>query len=166
MVTLAGLLPDDEHAYHAVDTLTEHGIPLDQVHVLRRPAEVWTQMGGRRKLRVVVRDAAWGLLIGLGVGLLYGVPAAVAGWQLMDYPLRYGIIAGLLIVAYWLAGGAAVGALVGLDRLERPLYSFVEWVRRGELLVVVDTTEERVAEVAGILADDGGALVRRVEEDV
>jgi hypothetical protein len=64
-----------------------------------------------------------------------------------------------LISLYWIAGGGFLGALVGLDRLERDLYSYVEGVRRGAALFVVESPEERAPEVAEILAQEEGALL-------
>jgi hypothetical protein len=68
-----------------------------------------------------------------------------------------------LIALYWLFSGAFMGAIVGADRLEQDLYSYVEGARRGETVLLVETPDEQVSEVAQILEEEGGLLVHPIE---
>ena len=159
MSTVVGLIANDEHVTLVEEALKAAGFSEDKISILRRPAEVWQRLEGRKKLRVVFRNAFIGMLLGLVAGMLYGATAGVLNCRLMDCPVTTSLILLALISLYWIAGGGFLGALVGLDRLERDLYSYVEGVRRGAALVVVESPEERAPEVADILAQEEGALL-------
>lgn len=159
MSTVLGLIADDEHITLVREALKAAGVSEDKISILRRPGEVWQRLEGRKKLRVVFRNAFIGMLLGLVVGVLYGATAGVLNCRLMDCPVTTSLISLGLISLYWIAGGGFLGALIGLDRLEGDLYSYVEGVRRGAVLFVVESPEERAPEVADILAQEEGALL-------
>lgn len=162
MKTLVGLIPDDEHAALAGTALKTAGFAEDNVHILRRPAEVWTQLEGKKKMRVVLKDALIGMLLGLAVGALYGVVAGVMNCNRMTCSVTTSLIFLVLITLYWIVGGGVLGALIGLDGLEMALYSYVEGVRRGATLFVVETPEKQAPEVAGILKREAGSLIHAI----
>lgn len=164
MTTLAGLIPNDEHVDHVVESLESEGIFSDRYQILTRPADVWQRLNGHRRLQIVFRNALRGMLIGLGIGMLYGVPAGFFNCRLMNCELSTSLVMLLLISLYWVAGGAVLGAIIGLDRLERPLYSYVEGVRRGEALMVVETTEAEAPEVFEILTHETGSMVQPIPD--
>jgi hypothetical protein len=159
MSTVVGLIADDEHVTLVGEALKAAGFSEDKISILCRPAEVWQRLEGRKKLRVVYRNALIGMLLGLVVGVLYGATAGILNCRLMNCPVTTSLILLALISLYWLAGGGFLGALIGLDRLERDLYSYVEGVRRGAALFVVESPEERAPEVAGIMAQEEGAVL-------
>jgi hypothetical protein len=159
MSTVVGLIAGDEHVTLVGEALKAAGFSEDKISILCRPAEVWQRLEGRKKLRVVYRNALIGMLLGLVVGVLYGATAGILNCRLMNCPVTTSLILLALISLYWLAGGGFLGALIGLDRLERDLYSYVEGVRRGAALFVVESPEERAPEVAGIMAQEEGAVL-------
>jgi hypothetical protein len=163
MITVAGLVPNDERANSVIANLGATGIAENQVVILRQPADVWQRLDGHHKLRTVLRSTLIGLLIGIVIGLCYGIPTGILNCRLMNCSIGNSLILLTLVTLYWAAGGAFLGALVGLDRLERSLYSYVEGVRRGEELVVIEAPESQTINVTDILTREGGSVVHIIE---
>jgi hypothetical protein len=163
MKTLVGLIPDNEHVVIAEEAMKDAGIGESEISALLRPAEVWERLGGHSKFRVVLKFTLFGALFGLAVGAIYGLPAGITNCVQMGYPFK--AILGFLVAIslYWVFGGAFLGAIIGLDRLERDLYSYVEGVRRGAALMIVETPDEQASEVTRILQREGGLLVHSLE---
>ena len=166
MDMVVSLIADDEHVPAVRNELVTAGIAESKMSVLRQPADVWQQLGGRRKIQAVAKKAAIGALIGLAIGALYGVPAAFFNCTLLNCPLRTGMILAVLITLFWILGGGLAGAIVGLDGLEYELYSYVEGVRRGEALIVVSTTEKQAPEAVRILRQEQGTVIHEIHEDM
>lgn len=160
---LVGLLPDDRHLVHAQETLKAAGLGAGEVSALVRPAEVWERLRGRKKLTIVFRYVFAGAMLGVGVGALYGVPAGIMNCVVMGCSFTTSAILLAVITLYWVLGGAFVGAIIGADRLEQNLYSYVEGVRHGAPLLVVETPDEQASEVTRILREEGGLLVHSIE---
>ena len=165
MKTLAGLLPDNEHATHAREALTAAGIRAGGIRTLVQPADVWEQLEGHHKRAIVYRYAAAGAAIGLVVGGLYGIPAGIMNCAETGCPMTTSTALLAIISVYWVLGGAFIGAIIGADRLEQDLYSYVQGVRRGQSLLVVDTPDERADTVTRLLRGDGGLLVHAIDRD-
>ena len=163
MKTLVGLIPDDEHALKAREALQVAGIGAGEISTLKLPGEVWERLGGRRKLRVVFRYAFFGAMLGLVVGSLYGIPAGLMNCSEMGCPFTTSTVLLLIISIYWVLGGAFLGAIIGVDRLEQDLYSYVEGVRHGEALLIVEAPDDQTSEVEHILHQESGLLVHSLE---
>ena len=70
------------------------------------------------------------------------------------------------ITLFWILGGGLAGAIVGLDKLEYELYSYVEGVRRGEALIVVDATAKQAPEAVRILRQEQGTVIHEIHEEI
>jgi hypothetical protein len=162
MQTLVSLIPNPDHVRRARQALLQSGIAPVDIITLRRPADVWQQLGGRKERSVVFRHALMGAALGLCVGALYGIPAGLMNCSEVGCPVT---ISGLLLTAitlFWIFGGAFLGIIMGMDKLERKIYSYVEGVRHGSELVVVKTSDEKAAEVSHILRTADGKLVHSI----
>ena len=166
MNTVAGLIPDEVHVTEARRELKSAGFAENNVSVLRMPADVWNRLGGHKKAQVVFKDAAIGALFGLALGSLFGVTAGILNCALMGCPIERSMVFLALIVLFCVFGGSLFGAIVGLDQLERHLYSYVEGVRRGQALFVVETSEERVSDAIRILEKEQGIIIKDIHEEV
>jgi hypothetical protein len=164
MNTLIGLIPDERHLMTAEQTLQAAGIDQGAMSVLMRPTDVWQRLGGHKKVRVAIRYALFGALIGLALGGLYGVPAGILNCSELGCTMTVSTVLLALITVYLMVGGAFVGAIVGIDRVEQDLYSYVEGVYRGGALLVVETPAHRIHEVARILQQESGLLVHTIEK--
>ncbi|MFO7680923.1 MAG: hypothetical protein R6X34_12810, partial [Chloroflexota bacterium] len=117
------------------------------------------QLGGHQKIRAVVKKAVLGGAIGLIVGALYGIPAGIFNCRFMNCPLETSVVMWALITLFWVVGGGFLGGIIGLDELEHDLYSYVEGVRRGEALLMVEVPEERAPEAMHILRQEYGTVI-------
>lgn len=160
MSTVVGLVPPGQQTEKVQNQLTQMGIAAEQVKVLARPGDVWEQLGGHYKVRIVFRYAALGAALGM---LLYGPIGFLAGyWDCKYLGCSQGI--GLTFLALGLVigviGGGVLFAIIGLNNLEQHLYSYVEGVRRGELLLVVDAPVNLSQQVIALLRREEGTVVR------
>ncbi|MDV7391492.1 hypothetical protein RZS08_09075, partial [Arthrospira platensis SPKY1] len=107
-----------------------------------------------------MRYAAIGAALGV---LLYGPVGFFAGYldcKLMGCNQAIGatfLALGLLI---GLVGGGVLGAVIGLNNLEQHLYAYVEGVRRGELLLMVEAPAPLGKAVVSLLRQEQGTVVR------
>jgi hypothetical protein len=166
MDTIISLIPNDEHVATARRELTTAGFAENKISVLFQPADVWQRLGGHQKVRPVVKKAVLGGTIGLIVGALYGIPAGIFNCRFMNCPLETSVILWALITLFWIIGGGFLGGTIGLDELERDLYSYVEGVRRGDALFVVEVPEERAPEAMHILRQERGTVIHDVHEEM
>lgn len=166
METVISLIPNDEHVAKTKQALEAAGFIENKINVLRQPADVWRRLDGRQKIWTVAKKAGLGALIGLLIGALYGIPAGIFNCRFMNCSLQTSVIMWALISLFWVIGGAFLGAIIGLDKLEYDLYSYIEGVRRGEALFVVETTEKQVQAAEQILQQAHGTVIHDIHEEM
>jgi hypothetical protein len=164
METIVCLIPNDEHLALVKRNLEKAGPATNKVDILFRPAGVWQRLSGHQKVRSVFKWAAAGALIGLGVGAIYGLPASAINCFMLNCSFQTGAVLWVLISLFWVVAGGIIGAIVGLDKLEDDLYSYVEGVRRGEALFVVDTVPEQAQQIVQILREEQGTVIHDVHQ--
>jgi hypothetical protein len=162
METVVSLIPDDEHVPAVKRALAAAGFTENNMTILRQPVEVWQRLGGRRKMRTVLKKAAVGGLIGIGIGALYGIPAGVFNCVFMNCPQSISLFLWAIITLFWVVASGFLGTIIGLDQLERSLYSYVEGVRRGEALFVIQASPDRVPVAVDILQHKQGTVIHRI----
>jgi hypothetical protein len=162
MALILSLVSNDDHVANTQKELVTAGFTAARINVLYHPVEVWQRLNGHQKMAVVFKHAAIGGLLGIIVGALYGVPAGVFNCTLMNCPQSTSIIMWALITLFWIMGGGILGALIGLDQLERDLYDYVEGVRRGEALIVVESSAQQVPQARRILQRQYGTVIRDI----
>jgi hypothetical protein len=164
METIVSLIPNDEHVTAAKQELETAGFAEDKINVLLQPVEVWQRLRGHQGIRAVAKKAALGAFLGLFVGAIYGVPAGIFNCKFMNCSLQTSVILWALITLFWVLAGGFLGGIIGLDKLEHSLYSYVEGVRRGEALFVVETPEERAPEARRILRQEQGTVIHEIRQ--
>lgn len=165
MTTVISLIPNDEHIRTARQALEVAGVAKDKMKVLFRAGDAWRELGGPQKVQVVFKDGSIGALLGLIVGALYGIPAGYFNCLVNGCPAEKSLVAGTLFLLYGIFAGGFLGTLVGLDRLEQDLFSYVEGVRRGEALFVVEASEDVTPETLRILRHEHGMFVHDLAEE-
>jgi hypothetical protein len=165
METIISLMPNDEHLTAARQELEKAGFAKNKINILYQPADVWQQLGGHQKKRLVFNWAAAGALVGLVIGALYGLPAGIFNCFFMDCPVRTSLILWAIISLFWVVAGGIVGAIIGLDKLEDDLYSYVEGVRRGEALFVVEARQEQAQQAIEILRQEHGTVIHDIQQE-
>ena len=161
METITSLIPNDEHIAQAQQKFKEAGFANRNISVLFKQAAVWKRLRGSEKAQVVYKDAKIGALLGLLVSALYGIPAGLFNCLYASCTVGLSITFWIMISLFWVAAGAALGAIIGLDQLEYDLYSYVEGVRRGEALFVVEASEALAPVAVRILKQEHGSVIHR-----
>jgi uncharacterized membrane protein len=172
MPTAIGLFDRYEEAERAVDRLLEHGFGKDEIGVMASDRVMQEYRQRSRVPTATPEDTgtavAGGALLGGFGGLLAGVAA------LLIPGIGPAITAGTLASALGLplvgAGvgavtGGVIGALVSSGVSEEDAHAYAEGVKRGGVLVTVQTSDARLAEAQEILrqADAVDIDARRAE---
>ena len=165
MKCVVGLIPNDEHVTTAMQELRAAGFAEDKMCVLVKTNEVWKRLGGKKKAQIVYRDTIIGALLGFTLGSTFGVVAGVLNCKLMDCPIEKSLIFLMLIVLFCTISGGLFGAIVGLDQLERVIDSYIDGVRHGQALFVVETSKERTSDARRILDKAHGTAVQVIHEE-
>lgn len=160
--SVVGLFDTYEHAHFAVRQLLSEGFNAQHISVVasdtggtvrRETVDETGNMAGEG----AVSGAASGMLVGGLIGLLVGATTLVAP------PVGFviaGPIAGLLTGAgIGLVSGGLLGALIGLGIPEEEAHIYAESVRRGGVLVSVNTTGADALRVEQIFARSGAVNV-------
>jgi len=150
--TLVALFDDRAEARAAIGELRDAGFTRDDITVIAQQAkgetvEDWE--GAKADTGVEIGAASGaalggigGFLAGLGTLAIPGIGPAIAAGPLL---------AAIVGATGGLVAGGAVGGLIGLGLPEGHANWYVEGVRRGGTLLLVNPPDERVEEARGIL---------------
>ena len=165
METIVGLVPDDVHVAEAKQEMKSAGFDENAIRVLRKPDDVWNLLGGHKKSRVLFRNVAIGAIFGLVLGILYGTTTGYCNCTLMACPVGSSMICLVLIVLFCTFVGGFFSALISLGQLDRSLYSYVEGVRHGQILLVVEASRENGPKIQRILEKAHGKAIQVIHEE-
>jgi hypothetical protein len=173
MTTVVGLFREIKDANMAVEALRQHGLGDTEVSVLARK-EVLDSLGldSKEKDNEVaigtVAGAASGATFGTFAGLFLGLSAiALPG---VGPVLSVGALATILgstVIGAGVgaaAGGLLLGALVKMGVPEDQAHLYSEGVRRGGILVAVQTDPEHTPQVAQSLQDANAIDIDTLED--
>jgi hypothetical protein len=171
MKTVAGIFASREAAARAIQRLRDIGVRDDAINVL-------LPGGAERQLSSVSTDdgeqpgmgAALGAVAGGATGASIGLPVGAAISTFIIPGIGPIIAAGLLAGALFAAGGAAIGQTMernmsaGLPRDE--LYVYQEALRRGKIVLFVQTESDDAADaVRGVLNEAGADSIDAAREE-
>jgi len=150
--TVVGVFNSVTDAQRAVSALESEGISRDQISVIANKNAAGYETGeGVDKASDVVADAGIGAAIGGVGGLLLSVAGAIT-LPVIGPILAAGPIAAALTGAgIGAAAGGLVGALTESGVPEEDAKYYAEGVRRGDVLVTVNTDSSNVDRVSDIL---------------
>jgi hypothetical protein len=150
MNTVIGLFWGDEHVRNSVRELKEVGLAENSISVLTRYSAVRELLGDCQG-HVVAKYALWGALLGIATFAPLGLAASICECTLLQYDAGFG--AGILIVfvAIGVGFGAFLGHFVGVDKAESSYHLYCQGVCRGGKLVVVQASDELVANAVDTL---------------
>lgn len=165
-LTLTALFDDPDTVERALDALYSAGTPRDLVEVVvsRESAKLYSSAGRtpRGPGRETFRYAGIGGLIGFILGVLVGIVlVAMPGIE------SAGGMAPVQLLGPNMAtiGGAAIGAVFGYFRRQRPDPRFARAAEAaGAIVLAVSTRSEREASLLGDLLVAHGARDIRIEE--
>lgn len=155
MKTVVGLFHDKAGAKQALNALTKEGFAQEQIGVLAKEADLQHILAANQD-QTWVQDAAKGGSQRAAVGGLAGL---LVGISTVAIP---GI--GLLAAAGLAVSGAILGGLtnafIGLAMSEQESHFYTLGLRRGGILVTVQTDEEHVAAARQVLQEAGAVAAR------
>lgn len=165
MEKVVGVFNNDRDLLSSREELAAAGFQRAEVKVSRQPNQVWRWLEGNRRLRRLLKSAGYGAAIGLAIGGLYGIPAGIANCAIGACSVATSLKFLAVIEVYWMLAGGFLGAITGLDRLERALYAYVEGARRGESVLVVEVPPEKSAQAMAILRQHHGTAVQDIDDE-
>lgn len=164
MQTVIGLVPADNHLQNVQTKLEEVGLASEQIQQLRQPGTVWQKLNGRRHLRTVNKYGWIGALAGVVITTAFGVVAAgiLTPGYMQAHPTT-SITVLVLAVLIGLGAGWLFGATVGMGDVDEYVYSYMEGVRRGDVLLIVPAPEEDSDAIVDILRSENGKVIKQVQ---
>jgi uncharacterized membrane protein len=160
MKTVVGLFEDYRDADRAVSELSSRGFTRSEISVAARDSAIRNRMvaGETGAERAVAESAGAGavggtvvgglagLLVGIGALAIPGVGPVIAAGTLATTLGSTAVGAGI-----GAAAGGLIGALVGLGIPEDDATFYAEGVKRGGVLVTVQTSDDRASEALSIM---------------
>jgi uncharacterized membrane protein len=159
MKTVVGLFENYMDADRAVSELNARGFSRNEVSVAARDSAVRDRIAGTTGQERAVAESAGagaiggatigglgGLLVGLGALAIPGIGPVVAAGTLATVLGTTAAGAGI-----GAAAGGIIGALVGMGIPEEDATFYAEGVKRGGVLVTVQTSDDRASEALGIM---------------
>jgi uncharacterized membrane protein len=160
MKTVVGLFENYMDADSAVSELNNRGFTRNEISVAARDNAIRDRLvaGETGKERAVAESAGAGaiggatlgglagLLVGLGALAIPGIGPVVAAGTLATTLASTAAGAGI-----GAAAGGLIGALVGMGIPEEDATFYAEGVKRGGVLVTVQTSDDRASEAMSIL---------------
>jgi uncharacterized membrane protein len=160
MKTVVGLFENYSNADRAVSELSSHGFSRDEISIAARDAAIRDRMatGESGKERAVAESAGagavgggvlgglTGLLVGIGALAIPGIGPVVAAGTLAATLGSTAVGAGI-----GAAAGGLIGALVGMGIPEEDAHFYAEGVKRGGVLVTVQTSDDRANDALRIM---------------
>ncbi len=152
MKTVVGMFENSKDLNDAITELMRQGFSKPEISVLARKeviketgvdvvtgAELGAITGG-------VAGGVAGLLLGLGVLVVPGIGPIVAAGEFLTW-----VGATLLGATAGAIGGGLIGSLTALGLPEHEAHVFAEGVKRGNILLVVRTTDDRASIASDVM---------------
>jgi hypothetical protein len=150
MKTIVGLFENNESVLNSIHELHQAGIADDNIRVL-----VCNDSGrariGQILARLVARYTGRGILVGMGIAGLFGLIIGLGGLTVYGFGLRFLVIALIAFTGIGLALGFMLGALFGIDNLERVAHLCTEGKQFGGTLELIQTSNELAPRAINIL---------------
>lgn len=154
MRKIIGLLPGGSNIQLQFNELELQGLSSEDIHILNRENNVRDALGCEPFCKV--RDSSLlGALIGITIYAVFGLVAAWCECNLLGYGGPYGIFT---LVGGILAGlfvGGSLGALVGLANSESGAHLYIQGVRMGDEMVVIEVPDQKVEIIKNLLIRSG-----------
>lgn len=154
--TVAALFENRIPLEEAIRALIASGVPQEEISVIaRRDLDESAKITGDE----VSREAAKGAGTGAVAGIVGGIALSLAGVVApgLGAVAAAGPIAALFTGAgIGSIGGGLIGALTGKKFTDEHVERYMDGVRRGGVLLLIDTSDEQAADIEDILQRHGG----------
>jgi hypothetical protein len=142
--TVIGLVWGDENIQDSLRELKKAGLAENSISLLTRYSSVRGLLGANQG-HEAAKYALWGALLGIATFAPFGVAASVCECTLLHYNPGFGVGILIAFVAIGVGFGAFMGHFVGVDKAERSYHLYCQGVCRGAKVVVVQASDELVA---------------------
>ena len=159
MVSVIGLFWRGVDVDGPIQELKAGDIPQEGIH-LETSDNAVLKLLGKKPYQVIKKYAVWGAFAGM---VTYALFALLAGWcecnlfyfkQIIGIgALLGGILAGIFV-------GGFIGVLIGAGESERDTHLYVQGVRTGGKLLVIDVNEDQAERVMSILKEQNAHGVK------
>lgn len=159
MKTVVGLFENYTDADRAVSELNTRGFNRNEISVAARDNSIRNQVAGESAREQAVAESAGagavggavvgglgGLLVGIGALAIPGIGPIITAGTLATALGTTAAGAGI-----GAAAGGLIGALVGMGIPEEDAHFYAEGVKRGGVLVTVQTSDDRASEALNIM---------------
>ena len=153
MVTVIGLFWGDENAQNSVRKLKEVGLAENNISLLTGYDAV-RELLGVNQGHVVAKYTLMGALLGIATFAPFGVAASMCECTLLHYNPGFGVGVLIAFVAIGVGFGAFIGHFVGVDKSETSYHLYCQGVCWGAKVVVVQASDELVANAVSTLRQD------------
>jgi hypothetical protein len=159
MAAVIGLFRNEVDVSAAIQKLNQAGFPQESIEIQTNPSLIKGLLGCKAT-KTVTKYAAWGALFGIAVYLIFTL---VAGWcecTIFGFGRNLAfiiVLAGLLIGTII---GALMGCLVGVDQYEKDTHLYVQGMRQGGRLIIVQASEADAKRVQSLLEQERISGVR------
>lgn len=160
MATIVGMFENSTDVDRAVNDLTRQGFSRNQIGVVaRREVLKETGLDLTRTTEVgaiagATAGGVGGLLLGLGVIAIPGIGPIVAVGEFLTW-----VGAMMLGAAVGAVGGGLVGALAGFGLPRHRAEYYVEGLKKGNILLTIQSAPETAQEAANIMRRDNAVEV-------
>jgi uncharacterized membrane protein len=161
MNTVIGMFDDQTSARHAVETLRDGPLPLEDISIISQNGDGTITSGDSGDVSAgegATVGAVWGGLVGLAALLIPGIGPFVA-FGALGAALT-GVVTGAVV-------GGITAALVDFSGIpEDEAHGYEQEIRSGKTLVAVKARDEDSAEVRRVLNEIGASSVRDDQTDL
>jgi uncharacterized membrane protein len=161
MNTIIGMFDDPTTARHAVETLRDSPLPLEDISMIAQNADGKITTGESGDVSAgegAAVGAVWGGLVGLASLLIPGVGPLIALGALGA--ALTGAVTGAVV-------GGIAAALIDFSGIPADeAHGYEQQIRAGKTLVAVKARDEDTSEVRRILAEIGASTVRDDQADL
>jgi hypothetical protein len=140
MKTIVGLFQAKENALSSRGELTNLGVPQNQI-------------------RIVAKYAGPGALLGIAVADTFGLIIGLSALPVDGFGLRFLVIALIVFTGIGTALGGLLGALFGVDSIERVAALCTEGMQLEGVLEIIETSNDLAARAAAILQQTSAVAV-------
>ena len=146
----------------AVNRLKKAGFVEDKIGVFTQESAIRSLLDCKPS-EVVPKYAAWGAFFGI---IIYGIFGLVAGWcqcNWFSFEQMYGIGAFLGIILGGVFVGGLLGCIAGIAESEEDSHLYIQGIRMGGNVIVVQANEEDIERAISILEQEKASGVKSLE---
>jgi hypothetical protein len=153
MKSITALLENDDMATRSCQRLKEAGLGEDRINIITEENSI-RKLLNCEPMCVVARFALRGAILGVAVYALFAVFAGLCQCDLFHFGQAYGVgtFLGGILAGVFVGGG--LGSLVGAAQFEQDSHVYIQGVRMGGRVILIQTQDAETDLVKRILEEE------------